>query len=609
MIRSENKWWIEYRRIGFTALSLLIFIVLEFRLFSVQLVNRPGFLIKAEANRIRAVAIEPTRGRIFDRDGVLLVENRPAYSLYAHPWTIKRNPATVDQLAEILGMEAADINSRIGRYGWHTFQPAVIQRDVKFNTLAHLETIKIDLPGIDFGFEAKRSYPFPEAVHVLGYVGEIDRASAAKRSGRIGLVGKHGLELFYEKWVGGEPGIEYFQVDVSGKNVGRSEGRIPISPTNGWDLHLNIDGHLQGLAFELMEGKAGSVVAIDPRDGSVLTMLSVPDYDPSVFAGVLPQEVWDELTNDPGHPLLNRAVNGQYPPGSTFKMAVLGAGMEAGFVNNSTRVVCNGGLQIGERYFKCWKASGHGTVGWEEAIQQSCDVFFYTIGMQLGVDRIADYSLRLGFGKKTNVDFNVESRGSIPNEEYMNKTFGNGGWTRGHVANISIGQGEVLVTPMQLAVYTAALATGKVVTPRIVDYIENPRTGDRIIIPVKSRPTNIPNKILTKIREGMRLVVNEPRGTAFHQRRKDLVIAGKTGTSQNPHGKDHALFVSYAPFDNPLIAVAVVVENGEHGSTTAAPIAAKIIERYINDLFPGPKPLAPTPVITPVKEDSLVVVE
>ncbi|MBT3231795.1 MAG: penicillin-binding protein 2 [Calditrichaeota bacterium] len=590
MIRTENKWWYEYRRIVFTAFCLLFLLVIEFRLFSIQLINRPGFLKKAEANRIRAIAIEPTRGKIFDRNGLLLVENRPAYSLYAHPWTIKRNLGTVNQLARILEMDTLEIKKRVSRYGWNTFQPAVIQRDVKFNTLAHLETIKIGLPGIAFGLESKRSYPFPEAVHVLGYVGEIDRSSSAKRNGRIGLVGKHGLELVYEKWIGGEPGIEYFQVDVSGKTVGRAEESETILPTNGWDIQLNIDSHLQRLAFELMEGKAGGVVAIDPRNGAVLTMLSVPAYDPSIFAGVMPQKVWDELINDPGHPLLNRALQGRYPPGSTFKMAVLGAAIEDGIVDNSTRITCNGGLQIGNRFFKCWNASGHGSVGWKEAIQQSCDVFLYVNGMQIGVDKITDYGFRMGLGTNTGVDFNVEFGGLMPNEEYMNERFGVNGWTRGHVANISIGQGEVLVTPMQLAVHTAAIATGNVVTPRITNSMTNPETGEIIHTPFESKPTGVPNRILKKMREGMRMVVNEPRGTAYHQKSDEFIMAGKTGTAQNPHGEDHALFVAFAPFDDPLIAVAVVVEHGEHGSSTAAPIAAKIIERYIYDLFPGPRP-------------------
>jgi len=571
------------------------------------LINRPDFLKKAEANRVRAIAIEPTRGKIFDKNGLLLVENRPAYTLYAHPWTIKRNSETIHKLSKILEMDSLEIKKRVGRYGWNTFQPAVIQRDVNFNTLAHLETIKIGLPGIAFGFESKRSYPFPEAVHVLGYVGELDRSSASKKSGRIGLVGKHGLELVYEKWIGGEPGIEYFQVDVSGKTVGRADESVTLYPTNGWDLHLNIDSQLQRFAFELMEGKTGGVVAIDPRNGAVLTMLSVPSYDPSIFAGVMPQKVWDELIDDPGHPLLNRAVQGRYPPGSTFKMAVLGAAIEAGIVNNSSRAVCNGGLQIGNRFFKCWNAAGHGSVSWREAIQQSCDVFFYEYGMQLGLDKIADFGNRMGLGEKTEIDFNVEFGGLLPAEKYMNERFGENGWTRGHIANISIGQGEVLVTPMQLAVHTASIATGKVITPRITNFMFNPETEEIIFTNIESIPTNIPNKILRKMREGMRMVVNEPKGTAFHQRRDEFIVAGKTGTAQNPHGEDHALFVAFAPFEDPLIAVAVVVEHGEHGSTAAAPIAVKLIERYMHDLFPGPRPLKRKPVTKPVEVDSLAI--
>jgi len=556
-----------------------------------QVINRPNFLKKAEANRIRAEVILPTRGGIFDRYGRLLVENRPAYTLYAYPWMIKRNPKTVVCLADVLQIEAKELNRRIGRFGWYTFQSAAVQRDVPFKQLARLETLKIDLPGIAFEFEAKRAYPLPEAVHLLGYVGEHLDVSGENRKSRVGLVGKRGLELVYEDWLSGKPGIRYIQVDVSGKSIGTIPDNPTIPPQAGWDLQLNIDGYLQKYAFDLMEDRAGAVVAIDPRDGGMLAMLSLPDYDPSLFAGVMPPGIWDRLKSDPGHPLLNRTVQGLYSPGSTYKMAILAAALEDKIVTNQTRFMCIGGLQIGRRFFSCWKKAGHGSVGWKESIQQSCDVFYYSIGLKLGVDIMSEYVRHFGFGVSSGIDFDTDFKGIIPDTKYMDRKYGKRGWTRGQAANISIGQGDVLVTPMQLAVYTAAIATGYIVQPRIAYQLLYPDYSKTISIEPELRPVEISPQTFRKLREGMRLVVNAEDGTAYWLKREDIVIAGKTGTVENPHGEDHGLFIGYAPFNDPVIAVAVVVEHGEHGSTSAAPVACKLIERYVNDLYPKPRAL------------------
>lgn len=595
--------WRERRRLVFSITLLAAFALIEMRLFFMQVINRPDFLRQADANHIRAEAIEPTRGSIYDRNGNLLVENRPSYTLYAHPWTIKRNPQSVDYLAAYLATEKAELENRIGRRGWFTFQPVTIQRDVAFAQLAHLETMKVDLPGIAFGFAAKRSYLLPEAVHLLGYVGEPSQEES--REGRIGLVGKHGIEKVYEKWLGGEPGINYLMVDVSGKTIGAASSEILIPPVRGWDVFLNIDAGLQRYAYNLMAEKKGAVVAIDPRDGSVLAMLSQPDYDPALFAGVMSEDTWNILANDPGKPLLNRALQGTYPPGSTFKMAVLAAALEKNLVDEHTEVTCTGIFQIGNRPYKCWKKAGHGVVGWRESIKQSCDVFYYTLGLELELESMSQYAKKLGFGTRTDVDIDGELSGLIPDKKYMDGKYGKNGWTRGQFANIAIGQGDVLVTPIQLAVFTAALATGKLCRPRIVDHLVNRENGDTIETKSDVTDIDISTKTLQKIRDAMRSVVNETGGTAAGQKRYDIVLAGKTGTSQNPHGEDHALFVGFAPFNDPQIAVAVVVEHGEHGSSTAAPIAAKMMEYYIHDLYPGPIPRPPVVRMTKEEADTI----
>ncbi len=549
-----------------------------------QIINRPDFLEKAEANRIRIEIIEPTRGGIYDRNHNLLVENRPSYTLYAYPWSVKNHKNTITALSKVLSINEEEIRRRIGRRGWFTFQATPVLRDISFQNLAYLETIKADLPGIAFEFTPKRAYPLPEAVHLLGYVGERTEKNGSDQSGRMGLVGKHGLEKVYEKWLGGKPGIRYIEVDVSGKVLGTSKQHHTIPPQDGWDLELNIDGNLQRYAYELMEDRKGGVVAMDPRNGEVLVLLSLPDYDPSLFAGVMPEDKWEELINDPAHPLLNRAVLGLYPPGSTYKMAVLAAAFAEGVANENTSFVCTGGMNIGRRFYGCWNKAGHGTVRWKKAIQQSCDVYFYNIGMELGVEKMAEYVKRFGFNEKTGIDFDVESRGLVPDIKYMDKKYGENGWTRGHTANSSIGQGDVLATPVQLAVFTGAIATGYLTRPRLANRLVSP-SGDQVLtIQPEKRELLLSNEIRQKLKIAMKAVVNEERGTAHYLRNPEIIISGKTGTSQNPHGEDHGLFVAFAPYEDPLIVCAVVVEHGEHGSTSAAPVAVKLINSYLGNL-------------------------
>mgnify|MGYP005638272361 CR=1 FL=1 len=584
----DKIWWQRWRGRLFTLGIILIFLLIEIRLFSMQVIARSSFHRQAGTNCIRADVIEPRRGDIFDRRGVLLVENRPSYTLFVYPWIARSNQRTIDGLAASLGITSDEIKRRIARRGWHTFQPATILRDVNFSLLARLEATKLDLPGIAFGFVPKRSCLLPEAVHLLGYVGEPEDEPGVSDRSRFGLVGRHGIEAVYEPLLSGKPGVRYIQVDAQGRQIEVLTDPPGIPPQRGWDLYLNIDADLQRYACILMEDHQGAVAVIDPRDGAVLTLLSLPDYDPSLFSGVLAPETWKSLAGDPGHPLLNRAVQGLYPPGSTFKMVVLSAAVEEGLISPDFRVKCTGGIQLGNRFFNCWKPGGHGSVGWAEALQQSCDVFFYTVGLKLGVDRIAEFAHRFGFGEPTGIDFDVEKTGIVPDVDYLNEKYGVAKWTEGQTLNIAIGQGDLLVTPLQLALYTGAIATGRLVQPRIAGYAIDPATGDTISFEPKFKPLRLNVSTLKMLREGMRMVVNEPHGTAHRMQHPEFVIAGKTGTSQNPHGEDHGLFVAFAPFLDPLIAVAVVVEHGGHGSSSAAPIACRLIDRYLTTVYPGP---------------------
>lgn len=591
MIPEKSSWWMEYRGVIFIFSVLILFGLLVIRLFSMQVLNRPEFLSVAATNRVRAEIIEPTRGRIMDRHGALLVENRPSYTLYACPWTVRDNPTLIDSLARTLEMDESTLKKRIGARGWNTFYPTPIKRDLSFAKLAYLEAVRLLYPGITFRFDVKRSYPHPETVHLLGYIGEREEDEEGGKRGRFGFIGKKGIELVYEDWLGGEAGVRYQQVDASGRIMGTLADPQPVETKAGWDIYLNIDAALQRYACELMDGRVGSVVAIDPRTGEVLVLLSLPDYDPSIFSGVLPPEIWKELQSDSGHPLLNRAVQGLYPPASTFKMAVLAAAMEENIVSESSSIMCRGGYKIGRRWFNCWNKGGHGEVRLTKAIQQSCDVFFYNMGLSLGADRMSKYCKLFGFGVRTDIDLDSEAPGIIPSVRYLDSKYGKGKWTRGQLANIAIGQGDVLVTPVQLAVYTAATSTGYLTQPHLTNRLVSPVSGEVYQIKPSTNSLKLSSRTLRTIQEGMRMVVNEPGGTAYWLKNNDITLAGKTGTAQNPHGEDHGLFVGYAPFERPLIAVAVVIEHGEHGSTSAAPVACRLMERYIQDLYPGPSPL------------------
>jgi penicillin-binding protein 2 len=589
--RPSFIWWRERRGKVFIIILAVLCILIELKLAIMQVIQQPAFLQQAAANRLRADIVEPARGRILDTYGRLLVDNRPIYTVYALPWTLKRNPASRALLANILELDSTTLVKRLSQRGWNTFQPTPLLRDVPISVLARLEAVKLDLPGVSYQLESKRYYPLPQAVHFLGYIGEPPPAPKGSPKPKFGLIGKRGVEKTYEQWLGGVPGVRFLEVDANGRVHGEVADPPPVPPQAGWNLELCIDAELQKYAFELLDGRNGAVIAMDPRTGGVLTMLSEPDYDPEVFAGVLTKEVWNALQNDPARPLLNRAIQGLYPPGSTFKMAILSAGFEEGIATDGWGVSCGGGLQVGNRRFGCWQKRGHGGVTWVTGLQRSCDVFFYTLGLRLGAVKMGAYIQEYGFGARTGIDLDGEVRGIAPTEKYLNRRYGPNGWSKGLLANISIGQGEVTVTPIQLAVFTSAIASGWIAKPHLGKELQNPVTGEIKTIDPELRPLHISQATLVKVREAMRWVVNEPGGTAYLQRRPDIMMCGKTGTAQNPHGKDHGLFVGYAPFEEPIIAVAVVVEHGEHGATTAAPLACSLMERYIYDLYPGPRQL------------------
>jgi len=338
------------------------------------------------------------------------------------------------------------------------------------------------------------------------------------------------------------------------------------------------------MAESLLAGKIGSVVVIDVRNGGVVAMASAPTYDPDIFAGRLDATAWNNLLEDPNKPMLNRSVQTMYPPGSTIKPAMLTEALQSGAITPEWSTSCPGSYSVGNRSFKCWKHGGHGHVTPLLAIEESCDVFFYKVGMIIGPDGVHSAMTRYHMGKATGVDQTSEADGLAPSVAYYNRHYGPNGWTRGFIPSISIGQGEVLVTPVQMAAYAAAIADGTVWRkPHLVNGVYDPETQTLERIPVEADTLSASPEIVGMVREGMRLVVWGDQGTARAQRDDQVQIAGKTGTAQNPHGDDHAWFIGFAPVDHPIVACCVLVEFGMHGSSAAAPIGKEVMKKYVLD--------------------------
>jgi penicillin-binding protein 2 len=580
-----------HRSWTFLIVGGLLFGLLTLRLAYLQLLLGNELREKSESNRIRLVEIVPVRGAMYDRNGRLLVSNGPAYTLYGVPAEIEKSPLALAKIGQILGCEDEEDTSQLFQSARYPFLPQRLQRDLSFARLSQIEEQRDALPGLFLQVEPKRYYLTSSAAHLLGYVAEVSPEELPQFSGcKAGdLVGKRGLERTYDSLLRGRKGHRMVVVDVFGQEVGEQAGPR-VDPVPGQDFHLTLDLELQMLAESLLVGKTGAIVAIEPSTGEVLTMASAPTYDPEIFAGAVAATDWQRLVSDTSKPMLNRAVQSTYPPGSTLKMAILLEGLESGTIERGWSVHCRGALRVGNRSFSCWRPWGHGRMGVLDAIEQSCDVFFYTLGLELGADGIYRAMQRFHLGTKTGIDIGSEAAGIAPSVEYYDRRYGKNGWTRGYIPSISIGQGEVLVTPLQLCAYIAAIADGKMWRqPHLVREIEDPVTGEvwrpknHTAVPIDATAEN-----MRLIREGTRRVVMGGHGTARFLADRALPMAGKTGTAQNPHGEDHAWFVGFAPYDSPQIAVCVLVEFGGHGASAAAPLAGILMRDYVRRKLQGP---------------------
>jgi len=562
----------------------VIFVIFLARLLQLQLLYQDVYGKKSEENSIRPIAQDPIRGLMFDRHGTLLVDNRPSYTLTITPSEF--HPSNIEYLAKVLGIDTEFVQERI-RKGkiYNRFAPIKVKRDIDFQTLSQIEENRDKLPGIDYQVESKRYYPTKaKGTHLFGYTKEVGDAQVAAKPDEYrpgDNTGATGLEADYENRLRGHKGYEFITVNAKGQMLGAyNNGQNDIAVKEGNDLYLAIDAGVQALAESLLADKRGAVVAIDPEDGGVIALASKPDFDLLQFGSVTPTDVWNALNTDPAKPLFNRATLTRYPPGSTFKMILAAAALQEGIISDAWRVQCTGGFRFGNRVFKDHMI--HGSTNVIESIQRSCNVFYYQLMLKTGLERWTRYGEEFGFGTKTGIDITEETDGLLPSADYFDRVYGKGRWTQGYLVSLSIGQGEVGVSPLQMACYAAALGNkGYYHQPHVVEKIRDKETGEVEQVIGDTRRIDLSDRVWHDIHQGMIRCVNELGGTALTARVQGVTVAGKTGTSQNPHGKDHAWFIGFAPADHPRIAICVLVENAGFGGVVSAPIAGMCIEQYL----------------------------
>ncbi len=581
-----------------------IFLLLMLRLWHLQILNAEDYRSMSENNRLRFVPVAASRGAIMDRSGKVLVSNRPSFSLAVIPQEVKDKDALIARLSKLLGLDESDLVDRWEKSkGRAKYYPIVLASNISRDQVEIIEGNRLRLPGVEIEMKPVREYSSKNlAAHLLGYIGEVSEDELTRKGFEDynpgDYIGKNGVERSHETDLHGNDGGRQLEVDARGRVL---RTLSETYPTVGNSLVLTIDSAVQKKAEQAFGDQAGAAVALDVNSGEVLAFVSNPAFDPALFSGKLPADTWKAYLGDKRHPLENKALTGQYPPGSTYKIITALAGLEEGVVNDHSSVVCTGSYEMGNSTFRCWNKHGHGTVSLRRSLKDSCDVYYYQLGEKLGVDRIAKMADRFRLGSALGIGLLNEKNGLIPTSEWKKKRFGKR-WFAGETLPVAIGQGYVLMTPIQMASMIATVANeGTVYRPHLVKRIVDTdgkslkEFGPEIIA-----KTNVSSANFRKVKQGLFDVVNAAGGTGANARLGDVKVAGKTGTSQVvklsedrkkslPYQyKDHALFVAFAPYDKPEIAVAVVVEHGGGGGAAAAPIAARILRAY----FDGKKPVS-----------------
>ena len=599
--RRELSARIEIARIAVGA----IFAVLAISYWYVQIVRGDYYFELSENNRIRSVKLTAPRGYVLDRNGSVLVENEPAYSLKLYRREAKDLSASVDFAVQLLGLPLDQVRARLTRARrYPEFVPIPIAENLSLEEVAAVEARAPEHPEFAIAVSQRRLYKLGgSAAHVLGYLAEAtpDQIRRSANAYTLGdWIGQKGIESSYEKLLGGTNGERRVIVDTHAREIAE-ENRVESRP--GQNLFLTLDRDLQQLAEECFAEKVGSAVALDPKTGEILALVSSPSYDPNWFTRRVTPEEWSSLLSDERHPLQNRAIQNTYSPGSVFKIFLAYGAAARGWVDPDARVFCPGHAVFYGRTFRCHRKGGHGWVNLRNAIKLSCDVYFYNLGRRLGVDRIAEIARAFGFGEPTGVDLAHEKPGLIPSEEWARTRRGSR-WYPSETISVSIGQGPVLMTSMQIARAVSALVEGgRLPTPHLFYASQDPRTGVRLRYRTQVRQSlAIDPRRLAIVKDGMWAVLNEPGGTAFGSRVPGIEAAGKTGTVQvarrnavpragvdRSRLEDHAWFTAFAPREDPKIVVVVFVEHGGHGSSAAAPIARLLLAKYFGvEVAPRP---------------------
>ena len=565
--------WFRYFIIA--ALSILFI-----RLFSLQIVKRGELYKLSEANRIQLFFDPAPRGIIYDRNGKVIVRNIGSFSVLFSPTNLtwEETEEILKKLNEILSLDYPSMLAKVRSSIRQPLNNILLAEKVPRPKVFCLAEEKVNLPGVNIEIEPKRHYLHRNfASHLLGHLGEIGPKELRALSGagyRLGdIIGKSGVEKIYDNFLRGMSGGRQIEIDANGRRL-----RIinSVLPEEGDSLILTLDERIQKLCEDVLEGKSGAICAIDPSSGEVLALVSKPDFDPNLFTERLSPSRSQQLFTDPGLPMFNRAIQSQYAPGSLFKIVTAIAALEEGAIDLDETLECRGSLRIGDREFKCWKERGHGRLDIVQAIAKSCDVFFYQLGLRVGGDKLAKYARMLGLAEKIGISLPSEARGLVPDSTWKKINFGEQ-WYPGDTANMSIGQGYLEVSPLQMASLISLVANGGVIyKPFIVKKIID---GEGNVIktfqPKVMEKVKISSGTLSIVRRGLREAVLS--GTSQVLKFKRLSVAGKTGTAENPHGEDHAWFICYAPEEAPIIALAVLVEHGGHGASAAAPLARQIL--------------------------------
>lgn len=572
---------LRQRLVRLTIIIIIAFAILVIRTGYLQIIKGNYFRNVSENNRIRLIPIAASRGMIYDRNGKVLVQDIPSFDIAMIQLGLsnEERAQTIIKLKKIVKINSKEVMEKILAKKNRPFEPVVIVSDVDNETLTKVAEWITELPGIIIQVNPKRYYICGSIyAHILGYIGEISKETLMKKHGegyKYGdLIGRSGVEEYYDAFLKGHDGGKQIEVDVRGKQLQVLGNMEPIPGSN---LVLTIDSKLQEIASEALGDKSGAVVVMNPNNGEVLAMVSKPSFNPNMFLVHMTPAQAKAIFTDKCFPLLNRAIQALYSPGSVFKIIVTAAALENKIINDEDTYCCGGIYWIGDKRFTCFQREKHGWVNIINALTYSCNIFFYQLGYKLGVDRISKFAMDLGLGNKTGIDLPAETSGLVPTRSWKKKKYTEE-WYSGETINLSIGQGYLLTTPLQIAQSLSVLVNGGYVfKPRIIKQIIDPSGNKKVFNPEVTRIISLSDETQKVLLKGLENVVI--KGTGQGASLPYLRVGGKTGTAQNPTGKDHALFVCVAPINSPKVVISVIVEHGGRGGIEAVPVARKILEQ------------------------------